>query len=1431
MDAAIDTITATGAVVRRLPVDYAFHSAQMAPYAGELAVALAGLRAQSTTVRVASSLVGALVDGAALGADYWARNMREPVRFADAIEAAAETGCNVFVEVGPHPVLGAAMHETLAGAGRGGAVTTSLRRGRPERETMLGAIADLYVAGVALDWTRGFAPNGRVVDLPTYPWQRRRHWHESPARVAPVRRAIVQRRPHLGHPLLGERVRSPAISGFVFESALRAGDPAFLADHRYREVALVPATAYIELASAAFAAATDTAPRELRNIELVAGLALDADADQTVQVHVQPSAPDATFSLFSRHGDDQWTLHASGNLSANRASPPPPLDVASLRQRCPTVVAGAALYEELARRGMTFGPMLQGAERVWVGEHEALGRVALPGSLRDERLRYGFHPALLDAALHPLTALLPADGSVYLPVAIASIHFHDTPGEMLWSHVRSTARDGERVTFDITIANDDGAPVTEVVGLQLRRTDADALDRVLRQSHDRADVDELLYEVDWVPVTRPADLSAAIAPGPWLVIDDRAGWGLDLARALEGRGARCTVVPADQDLTPEFVVGALHETGAHEVVYARGLDIPRHAEPVGADQERSLGGALVTAQAMLAAPARLWLLTRGAAAVGGAAPTAPEQATLLGLGAALVVEHPELRCVRIDLEPDAESDLARRDLVDVLSDPGAENQIAIRNGRRFAARLVPCRPPADAAPDEPVPVRLASRGPGVLDTLELTSLARVAPRDGEVEIRVHVTGLNFRDVLIALDLYPDTVSTFGEECSGEVVRVGAGVHTLAPGDRVLAMGSGSFASYVTTDANLAIRIPDDMTFEDAATIPITFLTAQYALATIGRLRAGERVLIHAAAGGVGMAAVQLAQRLGTEVFATAGSDHKRDLLRSMGVPHVFDSRSLDFADGVIAATGGRGVDVVLNSLSGDFIARTLSVVAPGGRFLEIGKRDIWTAEQFAAARADVDYTLVFLGDLSVNDPPSIQAMLTELIGRFAAGDLTPLPRTSFALDDVVSAFRFMAQARHVGKVVVTHSVTPSPRPRAIRGDGTYLVTGGLGGIGLRLARRLVDHGARSLALLGRSAPDAAAREAIEEMRSRGAEVRVIAADVAVGHEVARALEEIATYLAPLRGVIHAAGTNDDATLAEQSWSRFERVLAPKLAGARHLDALTRDLPLDLVVLCSSAAGVLGAPAQANYAAANAALDALAVARRADGAPWLSISWGPWDRVGMTARLDHADEERMQRQGYRAMTAGRALDAFDRALRADAGQVVAIAFDRNALDARPILSALRRPVAAEAGRHHADLLATWSTTPPAMRRAAILSFVRAEAAKVLGLAAGTPVPPRQPFSELGLDSLMAVELRNAVGAALGRSLPATLLFDHPTTEALVDHLLAIVSQLDESHAGTPSANGAVGPSPDAAGHADLAALSEAEAEALLLAELGGSEVTS
>ena len=300
----------------------------------------------------------------------------------------------------------------------------------------------------------------------------------------------------------------------------------------------------------------------------------------------------------------------------------------------------------------------------------------------------------------------------------------------------------------------------------------------------------------------------------------------------------------------------------------------------------------------------------------------------------------------------------------------------------------------------------------------------------------------------------------------------------------MAIARGGFSTYVTVRADHVV-LPAGMSFAEAASIPVAFLTTIYGLHRLARMKASDRVLIHAAAGGVGLAAVQLAQRAGAEIFATAGSPEKRHHLQALGVTHVFDSRSLDFADEIMSRTDGRGVDIVLNSLAGEFIAKSVSVLAPGGRFLELGKRGILTREQFGQERPDCEYFAYDLGEEALADSSLLPGMYKDLLAAFAKGELRPLPLTTFSNERLVDAFRFMAQAKHIGKIVVTkpaRTLPPNfPTKFRLRDDATYLITGGLGGLGLETARWMAREGARNIVLMGRHAPDSKAQAVLDEL--------------------------------------------------------------------------------------------------------------------------------------------------------------------------------------------------------------------------------------------------------------------------------------------------------------------------------------------------------------
>jgi NADPH:quinone reductase-like Zn-dependent oxidoreductase/NAD(P)-dependent dehydrogenase (short-subunit alcohol dehydrogenase family) len=719
-----------------------------------------------------------------------------------------------------------------------------------------------------------------------------------------------------------------------------------------------------------------------------------------------------------------------------------------------------------------------------------------------------------------------------------------------------------------------------------------------------------------------------------------------------------------------------------------------------------------------------------------------------------------------------------------------EGEIALRSNTSFRSRLTHLRRAAGGDSEgskRPERWRLAPVAEGSLDEMQCVPSERRQLSKGEVEIAVEAAALNFKDVLNVLGLYPGDPGPLGGECAGIVSAVGRGVTGLRVGDPVMAIGGGSLASHVVTPAHLVQLRPGKMTAEEGASLSIAYLTAEYCLGHLAKLLPGQRVLIHAAAGGVGMAAMAIARRAGAEIFATAGAPWKRDLLREMGASRVYDSRNAGFAKHIMDATGGRGVDVVLNSLGGDLIEPSFAALARGGCFVEIGKRGIKSYPWVEALGRDLCYHVVDWGETAKQDPPLIARMYATLVQDIGAGKLAPLPCHVFALSRAGRAFRLMAQAGHAGKVIIRIA---NPRPWAPRRDGSYLVTGGLSGLGLRVAQWLADGGAGRLVLIGRRGVTPEAEILLDELRRSGTEVFVEALDVANEEGLQGLLRRLRDGGPPLRGVWHCAGVLADAMLAQQDEDQYARTLTPKILGSVLLDALTRQDALDCFVLFSSAASVLGSRGQSNHAAANAFLDVLAHQRAGRGLPALSINWGPWSEVGVAA--DRLITGRLAGKGIAAIAPEQGLSAMQELLQRDAAQAAVLPIDWDRYLARLGIDGIDSFFSGVAGELSSrEVLAVTALSlvpglresladqPVARRRPFIASFVRERALRALGIDQRKPVDPRAPLGDLGLDSLLAVELRNTLSNAIGHPLPASLLFDYPTLDSLTDHLLQLM----------------------------------------------------
>ncbi|MEV6233462.1 type I polyketide synthase [Saccharopolyspora shandongensis] len=1313
----------------RIPgVDFSAHSGQIDATRAELEAGLAGITSHEPKIRFYSTVDGQQPDMARWEAEYWYRNLRNTVRFEPSIRTMIDAGFTAFVEISAHPVLTVSVQETAEAMGVEVASVGSLRRddGGPRR--FLTSLGEAHVAGIKVQWNRAFgAGPRRHVDLPTYAFQRQRYWlanTTAPGDAAGLGLDVTD------HPLLGAAMALPDSDGVVLTGRVSLRSHPWLADHAVFGSVLMPGTAFVDMA---IRAGDEVGCRHITELTLETPLVLQ----ETTGVHIRVSvgAPDESgdrkLSVHSRPEespqDTPWTRHAAGVLASRRPAEP---TVATWPPAGAVPVDLDDFYDRIGDSGVTYGPAFQGLRAAWRLGDEIFAEAVLPDNA--ETRGFGLHPVLLDSALQALlgSALLGWDtepGQVRLPFSWTGVSLHATGAH----RVRARFSPNGPGSVAMTVVDESGQPVMSVDSLVTRPVAAEQL----------GSASDSLYRMDWVRVAvRSSDIGRCAVVGTDV---------LGLRAELGAAGIRAdahTDLESLGDPAPEVVFAA---------VTAR-----------DGDPKKPLRETLELAQRWLAdetlTGSRLVVVTHGAVAT-RAGEDVPDLAAapVWGLLRSAQSEHPD-RFVLIDVADPTDLGRALADAVRT-----GEPQVAVRGGALLAPRLVRAATTDVLTPPGSRTWRLDTRRLGTVDDLTLLDYpqAREPLPAGHVRIAVRATGINFRDVLIALGMYPGE-AIMGAEGAGIVVETAADVTDLAPGDRVFGLLGGGCGPVAVADRRMLAVIPDGWSFVRAASVPAVFLTAYYGLVDLTGVRPGESVLVHAAAGGVGMAAVQLARHLGAEVFGTA-SPAKWDVLRSSGLPeqHIASSRTADFEGRFREVTAGAGMDVVLNSLTRDLTDASLRLLPRGGRFLDMGKTDIRMPADVATAHPGVAYRAF---DLLEAGPDRIGQMLGEIVDLFGKGVLRHLPVTTWDVRRAPEAFRHMSQARHVGKIVLT---IPAP----VDPNGTVLVTGGTGTLGRAVARHLVtEHGARRLMLVSRRGMDApGAHEIAAELTALGADLSVIACDVADRAAIADALATVPAEH-PLTAVVHTAGALDDGVIESLTPARLDTVTRPKIDAARHLHDLTVDADLAVFALFSSMAGLIGAPGQGNYAAANTYLDGLAHHRTARGLPAVSLAWGLWsERSGLTNRLDSLELRRKAQRGVLGLSTAEGLALFDAALATGDPVPAPAKLDASALR-EGLLGMRARRTARSTGDPH-SLTRSVTALPPGERRQALVDLVRSHAAAVLGFADKDEVEARRGFKELGFDSLTGVELRNRLGAATGMRLPATLVFDYPTPVVLGEFL--------------------------------------------------------
>ncbi len=1337
VELAVKRLTELGVRTKKLRVSHAFHSPLMEPMLAEFERVVSSVTYRRPGVALVSGLTGSMVTDEVTDPGYWVRHVRDAVRFADAVEGFRTAGVRTFVEVGPDAAL-----TPMVAPNPGETWLPLLRRDRPEAGSLLSAVAGVWVRGGDVDWPGLYDGSGaRRVDLPTYAFQRRRYWMGPFGTRGGADAAGLGVSP-ADHPLLGAAVEIANGEGLLLTGRLSLRSHAWLADHVVAGAVVVPGTALVEMA---VRAGDEAGCARVAELVIETPLVLPESGGMRVQVSVGAPGEDGhreveIYACADEDEDGSWVRHAFGTLEAEEM---PAAGDPGLTQWPPAGAAPVDLedfYPTLAHTGLAYGPVFRGVRSVWLRETEVFAEVALPEGVASNG--FGLHPALLDAALQVIEAGEGATRRARVPFAWADVAVHAV--DAVSARVRISPTAGG---VSVTLADATGGLIASVGSLSLRELSAGALDpgaALARQA---------LFTVEWQPV--PVDSDEADTSG-WAVLGSGEGLGL-------------TGVPGYADLP-----GLVAAVGS-------GAALPHTVVTLAPPHDAALG-TLALVQDWLAeetvAAARLVVVTERGVDAGPDAPVRLESADAWGLLRVAISENPG-RVLAVDVDDPA--DAGRW----VVAAAGVgESELAVRGGQVRVPRLVRATggltPPDDTSAGD---WRLGYEGQGTLECLRLVPSdgrrAELAP--GQVRVGLRAAGVNFRDVLTVLGVYPGPAGPLGLEGAGVILEVGPEVSGFEVGDAVMGVFTGAFSSVVTADSRTLIPMPSGWTFAQAAGAPVAFATAWHGLVELAGLGKDESVLVHAAAGGVGIAAVQLARHLGARVFGTA-SPAKWDIVRGLGVPQdrIASSRTLDF-EYEFGADAGRPMHVVLNSLAGEFVDASLRLTAPGGRFVEMGKTDVRSAEDVRR-----DYEVSYQAfDLLESGPERIGAIFAALNPLLSTGELRPLPVTCWDVRQAGEAFRYLSQGRNIGKVVLT-----LPVPEPVDATGSALVTGASGALGALVAGHLAENGTRDLVLASRRGPMAGGvAELAADLVASGATVRVVACDVAERDQVSGLIEGLARAGARLRSVVHTAGVLDDAVLTALSPERMEAVLRPKIDGARNLHELTAGLDLDAFVLFSSVAGVWGAAGQGAYAAANTYLDALAAKRRREGLPAVSIAWGPWrmeNASGMTGGLGRGDWERMARQGLRPLSATDGLALLDRGADAGSALVVAARLDLARLASAgdgpsPLLSRLARRTGGgrrTAGTANAqqDLATRLSTLSSDEQNQALLEILRSQTALVLGITSPQAIDAHRSFRDLGFDSLTAVELRNRLNTLTGLQLSATMIFDHPTPDALAARIV-------------------------------------------------------
>lgn len=1257
----LEKIESAGAFCRLLDVTVPYHSPIMSLIKDELLDSLENIKGAETKIDLYSTVTGAKISGHEINNDYWWKNVREPVLFSKAIDTIAGDDYKIFIEIGPHPVLRNSMMECVNNS-KDFYFLQTLNHKEAEQTNFFDNVSKLFTLGYPIKWDR-WIEKSPYMPLPTYPWQKEYLWRES-------KEALTNRKENKSL-FFNSKVDSP-LEAYEFE--LNEFFFPFLNDHTVHGKVIFPGAGYIGLAIAMYQLEINQKlPLKLENIRFLRVLPVFDDEIQKLHITSNPKSGQYSIQCKSGTADSNWMEMSTGKFAVGNFDVNSPLiDLEEIDSRLQTVLSAKVIYERLRQAKLDYGPFFSCIKEIKAGNKELVAKISIHPDMIENMGDYFIHPTLLDSCFQATIILAAGE---FVPVSIGKIHCYSPPGNDIICYSKLRFADENCVIADLTICNEMGK-----VLMRLENFKCQQLVKDVSKSNDALKGN--LFQTKWIEKQLEVDSGKPAEDSVNYIITNNYSSCLLLGELLKDS---IIIEPGDQheqlnenhyqiDFKNKKSIDSLWRNNYNEIniILVFPLNVIGHPDELLTSEKclnqiAPLLNLVKSFSESAGSRFRLNLITKGSQVVTeNDIISSLEYSAIHGLARSIVNELSDCQVRLIDLEEGA-MDEDREHIwktVAAIINTGDVfyEELALRNGSVFQKKIIEREIDKDLTlktvdfQSEALQLTIAqTAGP---DGFYFESTDRIDPMSNEIEIMISNTSINYNDYLrLSHQVTDDTAEgafsdkSLGYECVGTVTRTGSDVSRFKEGDKVLALAPGTLRTFTNTSELLAVKCPSNLTIAESNVI-INYITAIYCLRDKANLRKGDKVLIHNAAGGIGLAAVYYAKYAEAEIFATAESDEGRTYLKAIGINHVFNSENLDFSTEIGEITNGKGVDVILSALSGEMLYQNFSCLAPYGAYLDISKKD--TAGNSSLDKALFNHNLshiaVDIDRMLIEKQETIAYLLNDLADYIESGCLPPLPVQVFPGNKISEAIQLIDENKVFNNVVIDFSNRAveivNNKNNTIKTEGTYLITGGTKGLGLEVGKWLVRNGAKNLALLSRSGlEDARTKAEVELMEKKGVKVKVYAADVSKFDELQLVFNKIKEELPELAGIFHGAMVLDDGFLIDMTEERFRNVLRPKVDGAMNLHELSKGANLDCFVLFSSISSWIGNIAQANYVAANAFLDSFAFWRKGMGLAATTINLGALAESGVVARSGNL-ETILEGSGINSFTNVQVLQGLD-----------------------------------------------------------------------------------------------------------------------------------------------------------------------------------------